>query len=118
MKKVRKVGGSYQHTGVVVAEFTTRAGEKRIVVEFDEPVEGMLHIFRPDQVEEIVDPLLIDQLTEQARRQDILCGHLHARRMHKFECECDNCRHDGNEPCSQKKPCRSCRKAFGLGEYA
>ena len=51
-KRVRKSGGSFQHTGVVVAEFTT-AGEPRIVLEFDAPVAGMLHVYRPDQVEVI-----------------------------------------------------------------
>lgn len=51
-QRVRKVGGSFQHTGVVVARFKTVAGEERIVVEFDPPVGGMLHIYRPDQVEE------------------------------------------------------------------
>ena len=52
-KRVRKSGGSFQHTGVVVAEFHTTAGELRIVLEFDAPVDGMLHIYRPDQVEVI-----------------------------------------------------------------
>ena len=50
-KRVRKVNGSFQHTGVVVAEFVTTAGEPRIVLEFDAPVSGMLHVYRPDQVE-------------------------------------------------------------------
>ena len=50
-KRVKKVGGSFQHTGVVVAEFHTTAGELRIVLEFDAPICGMLHIYRPDQVE-------------------------------------------------------------------
>ena len=50
-KRVMKVGGSFQHTGVVVAEFHTTAGELRIVLEFDAPVAGMLHVYRPDQVE-------------------------------------------------------------------
>ena len=52
-KRVRKSGGSFQHTGVVVAEFHTTAGESRIVLEFDAPVSGMLHVYRPDQVEVI-----------------------------------------------------------------
>lgn len=52
-KRVKKAGGSFQHTGVVVAEFYTTAGELRIVLEFDAPVAGMLHIYRPDQVEVI-----------------------------------------------------------------
>ena len=50
-RHVRKVGGSFQHTGTVVAEFRTTAGEPRIVLEFDAPVAGMLHVYRPDQVE-------------------------------------------------------------------
>ena len=52
-KRVKKVGGSFQHTGVVVAEFTTTAGEPRIVLEFYAPVAGMLHVYRHDQVEVI-----------------------------------------------------------------
>lgn len=52
-KRVRKIGGSFEHTGTVVAEFTTTAGNIRTVVEFDPPVSGMLHIYRPDQLEEI-----------------------------------------------------------------
>jgi hypothetical protein len=52
-KPVRKIGGSFQHTGIVVAEFVTRAGEPRCVLEFDYPTEGMLHIYRPDQFEVI-----------------------------------------------------------------
>ena len=53
MRHVRKKGGAFQHTGVVVAEFKTVAGKDRIVLEFDAPVDGMLHIYRPDQVEDI-----------------------------------------------------------------
>lgn len=49
--KVRKTGGSFQHTGTVVSEFTTTRSQKRIVLEFDNPVSGMLHVYRPDQVE-------------------------------------------------------------------
>ena len=49
-RRVKKVGGSFQHTGTVVAEFETTAGQKRIVLEFDEPIKGMLHIYRTDQV--------------------------------------------------------------------
>lgn len=49
--RVRKVGGSFQHTGTIRAVFTTTTGEWRIVVEFDPPVAGMLHIYRLDQVE-------------------------------------------------------------------
>lgn len=49
-RRAVKDGGSFQHTGTIVAEFKTTAGEDRIVLEFDEPVKGMLHIYRPDQV--------------------------------------------------------------------
>lgn len=55
MYRVKKVGGSFQHTGTVVAEFTTVEGNPRIVLEFDAPVNGMLHIYRPDQVEILED---------------------------------------------------------------
>lgn len=52
-RRVRKVGGSFQHTGTVVCEFFTTLGEPRVVLEFDAPIRGMLHIYRPDQVEDI-----------------------------------------------------------------
>lgn len=51
-KRVMKTGGSFQHSGVVVSEFKTTLGQDRIVVEFDAPVAGMLHIYRPDQVDD------------------------------------------------------------------
>lgn len=50
-QRVKKIGGSFQHTGIVVSVFKTTAGEDRIVLEFDAPVKGMLHVYRPDQVE-------------------------------------------------------------------
>jgi hypothetical protein len=50
-RHVRKRSG-YKWPGVVVAEFVTLAGEKRLVVECTAPeVAGALHIFRPDQIE-------------------------------------------------------------------
>lgn len=52
-RRVRKVGGSFQHTGTVIAEFTTLSGKPRLVLEFDPPTEGLLHIYRPDQVEDL-----------------------------------------------------------------
>lgn len=48
--RVRKTGGSFTATGTVVGVFTTTAGLPRLVLEFDCP-KGMLHIYRPDQVE-------------------------------------------------------------------
>lgn len=45
----RKVGGSYEADGWVVARFTTRAGAERVVFEF-EAIPGMLHIFASEQV--------------------------------------------------------------------
>lgn len=50
---VRKVGGEFQHTGTIVAVFTTIAGKPRLVLEFDTPIAGMLYIYRPDQLEVI-----------------------------------------------------------------
>lgn len=49
--RVIKTGGSFQHTGTLVAVFQTTAGAERVVIEFDAPVSGMLHVYRPDQVE-------------------------------------------------------------------
>ncbi len=48
--RVRKVGGSYEANGTVVASFKTRAGKQRYVFEFDE-FSGMLHIFDHEQLE-------------------------------------------------------------------
>ncbi len=50
LRRARKVGGNFQHSGTLVSEFQTTSGECRVVIEFDEPVQGMLHIYRPDQV--------------------------------------------------------------------
>ena len=50
-KRVRKTGGDYQHTGTVVSVFAKTNGDIRLVIEFDRPTQGMLHILRPDQVE-------------------------------------------------------------------
>jgi len=60
-KHVAKVGGSFQHTGTVVAQFVTTAGEQRVVLEFDAPVAGMLHVYRPDQVVRWGQPINKDQ---------------------------------------------------------
>lgn len=47
-----RVGGSYGFPGVVVAHFTTLAGNERVVVECVVPeVAGMLHIYSPKQIE-------------------------------------------------------------------
>jgi hypothetical protein len=114
LKRVRKIGGSYQHTGVVVAEFKTTAGQDRLVVEFDAPTSGMLHILRPDQVVEIST----DPATGYVNGCDNLNGHLHlhARRHHRMECQCSRCRSDGREECSEKKPCGTCRRVAREGE--
>lgn len=48
--KVTKVRG-YKYPGVIVARFTTQAGELRYVVEATgEDYKGMLHIFNGDQL--------------------------------------------------------------------
>jgi hypothetical protein len=50
---VRKRSG-YEYPGVIVAVFTTRAGQVRYVVEADHPsFSGMLHIFDGKQLERI-----------------------------------------------------------------
>lgn len=48
-RRAEKVGGSYQALGTIVADFTTVAGKRRLVFEFDAPA-GMLHIFDPAQL--------------------------------------------------------------------
>ena len=53
MQRVRKVGGSYQATGTKLGEFKTSQGKELIVFEFD-AYPGMVHIFSPSQIEEIV----------------------------------------------------------------
>ena len=45
--KVRKIKG-YKFEGVVVADFVTIAGKRRIVVDNG---DGLLHIFSPEQLE-------------------------------------------------------------------
>jgi hypothetical protein len=53
LRWVRKKSG-YEFPGVVVAQFMTLAGEKRVVVECTVPeVAGVLHIFNPDQIEDV-----------------------------------------------------------------
>jgi dCMP deaminase len=44
-----KVGGGYQAAGTIISEFNTKAGDKRVVFEFN-TYPGMLHIFTPRQV--------------------------------------------------------------------
>lgn len=56
LRRARKIGGNFQHTGTLVAEFQTTMGETRVVLEFDAPVQGMLHVYRADQVEIIHAP--------------------------------------------------------------
>lgn len=51
-KRARKIGGSYQSDGTIVAIFQTVAGEWRVVFEFDQP-KGLLHIFNSHQVKVI-----------------------------------------------------------------
>ena len=53
--RVRKIGGSYQATGTILAVFITRNGEQRFVFDFDEP-PGLLHIFGPAQIEPVEEP--------------------------------------------------------------
>lgn len=50
--RARKVGGSYEANGTIVAVFKTRNEEDRVVFDFDEP-PGMLHIFNTKQLKHI-----------------------------------------------------------------
>jgi hypothetical protein len=50
--RAEKIGGSYQATGTVVAEFNTTSGAPRVVFEFDLP-KGMLHIFSDEQIRRV-----------------------------------------------------------------
>lgn len=52
-KRVAKVGGSFQHTGVVIAAGHNVAGEPRVLIEFDEPMRGLSRAYSPEQVEVI-----------------------------------------------------------------
>jgi hypothetical protein len=49
---VEKVSG-YRFPGVIVADFITLSGQRRLVVECTNPgCEGMLHIYNPSQLKE------------------------------------------------------------------
>ena len=50
LKKARKIGGSYQAEGTILAEFLADDGSKRYVFRFDNPA-GLLHIFNDKQIE-------------------------------------------------------------------
>ena len=56
LRRARKLGGDFQHTGTIIGEVQKTTGEWRVVLEFDAPTQGMLHIYRPDQVETIHTP--------------------------------------------------------------
>lgn len=49
-KRARKIGGSFQADGNIVADFKNMAGERRLVLEFA-AYPGMLHIYNPNQIE-------------------------------------------------------------------
>jgi hypothetical protein len=48
--RAKKVGGSYQATGTILAKFEADDGSVRYVFRFDCPA-GLLHIFNASQVE-------------------------------------------------------------------
>lgn len=54
-EKVRKVGGTYQAEGTIIAVATTSLGHIRYVFEFD-AYPGMLHIFNGGQLELLAAP--------------------------------------------------------------
>jgi hypothetical protein len=69
--RVRKIGGSYQADGKIMAAFRTDDGSSRYVFRFDDP-PGLLHIFNEGQLESInkIHPVIIE-LTED-QQTDIL----------------------------------------------
>ena len=62
--RARKVGGSYQATGTILAIFITRDEEQRFVFDFDEP-PGLLHIFGPAQIEPMAETMSTKQHNEE-----------------------------------------------------
>lgn len=52
-------------------------------------------------------PVVTDELA--ARIAHDLMWHRHSRRHHRIECQCDSCKTNGREPCSEDKPCSDCR---------
>ena len=66
---VRKVGGSYEATGIIKAAFRADDGTARYVFRFDNP-PGLLHIFNDENLEKInkIDPIIVD-LTKKQQRQ-------------------------------------------------
>lgn len=53
--KVRKIKG-YPFPGVIVSDFKTYKGERRVVVEARHPdILGCLHIYNPEQLEVVRD---------------------------------------------------------------
>ena len=66
---VRKVGGSYQGTGVIKAAFRADDGTARYVFRFDNP-PGLLHIYNEGNLEKIneIDPIIVG-LTKKQQQQ-------------------------------------------------
>lgn len=56
--RARKVGGSYQATGYVIAEFLTLADKPMVVFEFA-AYPGMMHLFSVTQIERVEDEKII-----------------------------------------------------------
>ncbi len=48
--RARRTGKRFSHTGTIVADFPAGSGERMVVIEFDEPVFGMLFIYPADGV--------------------------------------------------------------------
>lgn len=48
-QNVKKIGGSYQATGIIMARFLADDGSPRYVFRFDTPA-GLLHIFNEGQL--------------------------------------------------------------------
>jgi hypothetical protein len=66
---VRKVGGSYQATGIIKAAFRADDGTARYVFRFDDP-PGLLHIYNEGNLVKIIkiDPIIVG-LTKKQQQQ-------------------------------------------------
>lgn len=65
--RVRKISG-YPFPGVIACIFTTTEGATRVVVECTVPeCKGMLHIYRPDQLEVVKDAVVEAEDSSKAK---------------------------------------------------
>jgi len=84
------------------------------VQHFTDPLTPDVEIIRADADRRIVGVKVhgVRGLIAAAQSADPSAAatwHRHARRMHRIECQCESCRWNGWEPCSEEYPCSVCR---------